>query len=134
MPDNSIQVAVNFAWANDAVNWNVPNKVTVNHGDDDTIYWNLNPGNLPPGAASAKFAQTNPIQFVTVKGNNTGSAWPESAPTRVSDVQVSVDDNNTANQTGKRTYYYSINVSTYDANGGLLNTYTKDPEIENSGN
>lgn len=133
MANNTIVVPVNFTFANSAVMWQVPNKVTVNHGDDDTIQWNLTSGNLPPGAASVKFASTNPIQFVTVKNNQTGSTWAGPTPTRVSDTQVTVDDDNTT-QTGTQTYYYSINVSTYDANGVLLNTYTKDPEVQNDGN
>jgi len=133
LANNTIVVPVNFTFANNAVNWQVPNKVTVNHGDDDTIQWNLSSGNLPPGAASAKFAQSNPIQFVAVKNNQTGSTWTGPSPTRASDTQVTVDDDNTT-QTGTKTYYYSISVSTYDSNGALLNTYTMDPEIENPGN
>lgn len=134
MANNTIVVAVNFTFANSTVRWQVPNKVTVNHGDDDTIQWNLNSGSLPPGAASAKFAQTNPIQFVTVKNNQTGSTWTGPAPVRVSDTQVTVDDDNNTAPAITKTYYYSINVSTYDANGVLLNTYTMDPEVENPGN
>jgi hypothetical protein len=132
LANNTIVVPVNFNFVNNAVMWQMPNKVTVNHGDVDTIEWNLTNGALPPGAASVKFAQNNPIQFVTSKNGVTGDNWTGPLPTRVSDSQVTVVDDNTT-QTGTKHYYYSVNVATYDSNGGLLNSYAKDPEVESEG-
>jgi hypothetical protein len=132
LANNTIVVPVNFTFANNSVIWQVPNKVTVDHGDVDTIQWNLTNGALPSGAASLKFAQSNAIQFVTSKNGVTGDAWTGPSPSRVSDTQVTVVDDNTT-QTGTKHYYYSVNVATYDSNGVLLNTYTKDPEVESEG-
>jgi len=136
MPSNnlSVSVIVNFPGNATTPNWTVPPKLTVDHGDIDTIYWNLSNGNLPPGAASLMFATTNPIQFVTNKPNITdASAWTGGAPTRNSATQVQVTDDNTT-QSGTKHYYYSVNVTTLDANGNPLQTYTYDPEVENVGN
>jgi hypothetical protein len=136
VPNNTLTVNVNVNFVNNQPNWTLapPDKVTVNHGEIDTIKWQLNNGNLPSGAASLAFATSNAIQFVAGKpGKNDGSTWTGPSPNRDSATQVSVSDDNTT-QSGTKHYYYSINVSTYDANGSYLQTYTLDPEVQNEGN
>jgi hypothetical protein len=134
MANNTLPVQITVNFVGNAPTWVLapPDKVTVNHGDIDTIQWNLSNGNLPPGATSLKFADMSPIQFVPNKPGKAGDTWTGPSPQRVSDTQVTVNDDNTT-QNGTKHYYYSINVSTYDINGILLQTYTKDPEVENEG-
>ena len=121
-------VAVSFNYNGGTPIWNVPN-VTVNHGNDDTIQWNLTCTNLPAGT-TGRFASNNPIDFVVQKGDVTGAPWTGPGPTRVNDTQVTVDDDNRGPSTTK-TYYYNVNIELVTA--GVPVTWSDDPQVENPG-
>lgn len=132
-PPTTKPVTVNVNFQTNPPTWTVtPQQLNIPHNDIDTVQWTLSSNNLPSGAAKAAFLPSGAIVFVTEKLGQTGSVWNGDTPTTVSDTLVEVSDNNTTGNV-TRTYYYSINVGTYDQNGTLLNTYTKDPEIENEG-
>jgi hypothetical protein len=124
----TLTVTVSFNYNNGTPIWNVP-AVTVNHGDDDTIQWNLSCTNLPSGT-TGRFASNKPIDFVTRKNDVNGATWTGPGPTRVSDTQVTVDDDNRGPSTTK-VYFYSVNIETV-ANGNVT-PWTYDPQVENIG-
>lgn len=134
MPNPTLPVNISVNFQPTTPQWTVaPDQLIVAHGQVDTIQWNLTCQNVPSGAAKAAFALSNAIQFVPGKPGLTGDTWGGGVPTRASDTQVTVSDDNTAAGTTKH-YYYSITVATFDANGNQIQTYTKDPEVENPGN
>ena len=121
-------VQVSFNYNNGTPIWNVPD-VTVAHGNMDTIQWNLSCTNLPSGT-TGRFSNSQPINFVTRKNNVNGATWTGPGPTRVSDTEVTVlDDNRGPSQTS--TYYYNVNIDL--VNGNNVTTMTDDPEVENPG-
>ena len=126
----TLPVPVGFNYNNGSPIWTVQEKITVAHGQDDTIQWNLTCTGLPTGS-TGRFSLTNPINFVVRKNGKTGAAWSGQPPTRNSDSQVQVDDDN-ANATGQTQHYY-YNVSVDVVNGSNVTTFTDDPEIENPG-
>lgn len=130
MPNPILSVPVGFNYNSGSPIWAVQNKISVAHGDIDTIQWNLTCTGLPTGT-TGRFAMTNPINFVVRKGNNVGAAWTGPGPTRVNDTQVSVDDDNRGPSNGTQDYYYSVNLEL--VTGGVAVGYTYDPEVENVG-
>jgi len=135
VPNNnlSVNIIVNFPGNSTTPTFTIPPKLSVAHGDVDTIFWNLSNGNLPTGAASLVFATSNPIQFVDTKNGVTdASVWTGGTPVRNTATQVQVADDNSIGNVTKH-YYYSVNVTTLDANGNPLQTYNYDPEVENQG-
>jgi hypothetical protein len=124
-------VNVNFNYNSGTPSWDVPNKVTVNHGDIDTLKWTLACTGIPQGS-NGRFSLTNPVQFVTNKpGISNQSTWTGPAPSRQNDSLVTVTDDNTSNSS-TQDYYYSVSVDVVDGNNNVT-TFTKDPEIENPG-
>ena len=128
----NLPVNVGFDYNNGSPSWNVPSKVTVPHGEIDTVRWTLAATGLPPGWR-ARFSQSNPIQFVTNKvGVTNQSVWTGDAPNRVNDSLVTVDDDNSQSSGTTKDYYYSVSVDVVDQNNNAT-MYTQDPEIENPG-
>lgn len=130
MPNPIISVPVTFDYNNGSPVWTLQEKITVPHGAFDTIEWNLTCTNLPSGV-TGRFAQTNPVQFVTRKAGTNGATWTGPGPQRVSDTQVTVDDDNRGPSNGTQDYFYSVNVET--VSNGVVTTWTDDPEVENVG-
>lgn len=133
MPDPNpiISVPVTFDYNNGSPVWTLQDKITVAHGEVDTIQWNLTCINLPAGV-TGRFALNNAIQFVTRKAGTNGDTWTGPGPQRVSDTQVTVDDDNRGPSTGTKDYFYSVNVETVTGNGYVTN-WVDDPEVENVG-
>ena len=130
MPNPIMSVPVTFNYNNGTPIWTLQDKITVPHGQIDTIQWNLTCQGLPAGTAG-RFAMSQPINFVVRKGNNVGAAWTGQGPSRVSDTQVTVDDDNRGPSNGTTDYYYSVNLET--VTNGVVVPWTYDPEVENVG-
>ena len=131
MPDDgTLPVAVTFDYNSGTPNWTVPSPIVVDHGTIETIQWNLTCLNLPANT-TGRFATSNPVNFVTRKAGVNGDTWTGPGPTRVSDSQVTVSDDNRGPSTTK-SYFYSINVQTVDGSGNVTN-WPDDPKVENPG-
>lgn len=130
MPDDgTLSETVTFDYNGGTPNWTVPSPIIVDHGTIETIQWNLTCLNLPANT-TGRFAMSNPIDFVTRKGGQNGDTWTGPGPTRVSDTQVTVSDDNRGPSPTTKSYFYSINVQTVDANGNVSD-WSDDPKVEN---
>lgn len=128
MANQTLPVTVGFNYNGGTPIWSVPD-VTVQHGDVDTIQWNLSCTNLPAGT-SGRFAQNKPIDFVVRKANSVGAPWTGPGPNRVSDTQVTVQDDN-SQPSITQTYYYNVNIEL--VNGTTVTPMSDDPQVENPG-
>jgi hypothetical protein len=135
MPNNTknVNITVTFPGNGNTPSFNLggdvngQGAVVIDHGDTDTINWNLN-GNQQ--GSPVTFSPSNGIEWVGSCGNKVGSTWATApAVSLVTSTQAQAtgiaNTNNTPGTTA--VYLYKINVQ---VNG---NAYSYDPEVDEPG-
>lgn len=132
MPQIPVNVQVDFTgvsckngqWSGQPT-WNVPGKVSVHPGTNNTIVWNLTARQVPAGFTAA-FA-SNGVDFSTAR-----PAWPGSVPVlQPNGTMQSTDD--FAPGLPVTDYYYSLNVL-LTGNGSAPAGFRYDPDVQNESN
>ena len=127
MPDKTVTVNVDcsttpptFTFSGDVAPGD--SEIVDIDGDSiETVTWNLTASNNNGAVA---FAQDDPIVFAGGQEDSWANDGEAPPLTRVSDTEVTMTDNNSAQHNGVLVHYYKINI-VYNGVG-----YTKDPEVD----